>query len=85
LQNKTFIVPVVGSPNCSILSMPLGSVLKGGVAAQVKGYAQVRFTSSYARLGTGLSVLGVSVLPPDFAVQATVSPVTVPANIGVCQ
>lgn len=85
LQNKTFIVPVVGNPNCSILSMPLGSILKGGISAQIKGYAQVRFTSSYSRLGTGISALGLTVLPPDFTVQATVSPVTVPANIGICQ
>ncbi|HEY9679321.1 MAG TPA: hypothetical protein V6C76_15040 [Drouetiella sp.] len=89
LANKTFIVPVVSSPNVSILAMPLGSILKGGVGAQITGFAAVKFTNSNAQVGTGLSALGIVVLPPNFVVNGTTASTTgtntVPINIGLVQ
>lgn len=86
LQNKTFIVPVVTNPNVSILAMPLASILKGGVGAQITGFVPVRFTSCNAQPGTGLSLLGIVVLPPDFLVSGTASATgsAPPINIGLC-
>ncbi len=83
LQNKTFIVPVVTNPNVSILSMPLASTLKGGIAAQVTGFVPVRFTAGRAKSGTGLVVLGIVVLPPEFLVDAGVQSGAVPMNVGL--
>ncbi|MBS1955784.1 MAG: hypothetical protein JST89_16490 [Cyanobacteria bacterium SZAS-4] len=86
LQNKTFIVPVVTNPNVSILAMPLASILRGGVGAQITGFVPVRFTSSNAQIGTGLSLLGIVVLPPNFIVTGTnptTSSASPPMNIGL--
>jgi len=83
MQNKTFIVPVVTNPNVSILSMPLASTLKGGVAAQITGFVPVRFTAARARVGTGLVLLGIVVLPPDFQVDGGVQSGVTPMNVGL--
>lgn len=85
LQGKSFVVPVVGNPTCSILSMPLASILKGGVGAQIKGFAQVTFASSNAQFGSGLSLLGIVILPSTFNVTGTVKSGGMgPVNIGLC-
>lgn len=83
LQNKTFVVPVVTNPNVSILSMPLASTLKGGVAGQIVGFVPVRFTAARAKAGTGLVVLGIVVLPPDFLVDGGVQSGAAPMNVGL--
>jgi len=88
LANKTYMVPVVTNPTTSILSMPLASILQGGVASQITGFVPVTFTSTNAQLLTGITLLGVVVLPSNYIINGTVlagtnSSTALPANVGL--
>ena len=85
INGKTYMVPVVTNPNVSILSMPLASILKGGVAGQITTFVPVKFSSTYCQLGTGITLLGIVVLPPNYMITGTVGNATepLPLNIGL--
>jgi Flp pilus assembly protein TadG len=87
LQNKTFMLPVVTNPNVSILSQPLASTLSGGVAGQITGFVPVKFSATNAQFLSGLTILGIVVLPPNFIVTGTVgssgSNSSLPMNVGL--